>query len=418
MNEHEDPETQDDTPEANEVQNKPVPTIQKGRKAAEYRGATCLNCETPLELSDRYCSYCGQLNTTKQLSLKDFFGEFLSTIFTYDSRLRYTLKDLLFKPGTITRNYVSGQFLKYANPFRFFLSVSIIYFLVTGIMGTLTKDENGNQPNINWFGESGDDSDPTQRTININPLPNDSVQALVRKEVAKNSPDSLSTEIVDKIFQEIDSANIKRKERNRIKDSIGYEYISENDLDTLSWTNRTVKRFILYRNYYKTKKIENANIALDSLAHKKNRMNRWIYNKNNSMDRVEKDPLGFINYLLGKIPFFLFFFAPIFAFAFWVLYSKKKYTYMEHMVFIFHIFSFLFLALLIALIPDTILGDEYVTGILFGLVGPFYFYKALRNFYKESRLITIIKFVLLNWVFWIGTTIAALFFFVITAATY
>ncbi|MGK0175888.1 MAG: hypothetical protein ACI9AT_002275, partial [Ulvibacter sp.] len=87
---------------------------QSGRKAAKYRGAECLNCGHPLDLSDLYCAYCGQLNTTKQLSLKDFFGEFIGSVFTYDSRLRYTIKDLLFKPGRITYNYVKGQRLKYA----------------------------------------------------------------------------------------------------------------------------------------------------------------------------------------------------------------------------------------------------------------------------------------------------------------
>jgi len=97
-----------------------LPEKQTGRKAAKYRGVKCLNCGHPLDLSDVYCSYCGQINSTKKLSLGDFFKEFFSSIVNYDSRLRYTLKDLLFKPGTITKNYVGGQRLKYASPFRFF----------------------------------------------------------------------------------------------------------------------------------------------------------------------------------------------------------------------------------------------------------------------------------------------------------
>ena len=118
------------------------------------------------------------------------------------------------------------------------------------------------------------------------------------------------------------------------------------------------------------------------------------------------------------LPLGFFLFAPIFAFFFWLIYSKKKYTYMEHMVLIFHIFSFIFLASLIALIPDTIIGDDYASGILFGLIGPFYFYKALRNFYKQNRLITIIKFIFLNWVVWISATVSAVAFFAVTAAMY
>lgn len=91
---------------------------------------------------------------------------------------------------------------------------------------------------------------------------------------------------------------------------------------------------------------------------------------------------------------------------------------MEHLVFIFHILSFVFLAILICLIPDLIFGTDAFMGITLSFIGPFYFYKALRNFYKQSRLITIIKFVLLNIVFFISATIAATIFFTLTAATY
>ena len=158
--------------------------------------------------------------------------------------------------------------------------------------------------------------------------------------------------------------------------------------------------------------------ALDSLGHDNTTVNRWIYSKNDALDRIQKNPGGFVNFLLGKVPFFLFFFTPIFAAFFWLIYSKKKFTYMEHMIFIFHIFSFVFLAMLICLIPDTIIGEDFVASLVIGLVGPFYFYKALRNFYQQSRLITIIKFVFLNWVFWIGATVAATLFFLIMSATY
>ena len=98
---------------------------QTSRKSLRYRGNECLNCGHPLEISDRYCSYCGQLNSTKKLSLQDYFGEFIISIVNYDSRFRYTVKDLLFKPGVITRNFTSGKRMRYANPFRFFLSVGL-----------------------------------------------------------------------------------------------------------------------------------------------------------------------------------------------------------------------------------------------------------------------------------------------------
>jgi len=91
---------------------------------------------------------------------------------------------------------------------------------------------------------------------------------------------------------------------------------------------------------------------------------------------------------------------------------------MEHLIFIFHIFSFVFLLVLICFIPDLIIGNTIFSAIAITFIGPFYFYKALRNFYKQSRLLTIFKFMLLNITFFIGSTIAALIFFSISAAVY
>ncbi len=375
----------------------------KSRKAAIYKGNKCLNCGHPLNLTDKYCSNCSQLNSTKQLSLKDFFDEFFSSIFTYDSRLRYTLKDLLFKPGIITRNYVEGQRLKYANPFRFFLSVSIIYFLIQGLSTSLGFDNDLSAVKVN--------GDPINVTTNLDSIIN---QIPVNGEEAL-AIDSLKT-VLDSIRK--NTTNIIKEENPKTKDQ-NSTYLSESDLDTIRWDNRVVERFLLYRKFYKNTEIKNSYQALDSLQHPKTKLNNWLYNKNDAIERVSDNPWGFANYLMGKVPFFLFFFAPIFALFFWIIYSNKKYSYMEHLIFIFHIFSFVFLASLIVYIPDLILGNVgALLAILLTFIGPFYFYKALRNFYKQGRLITFLKFIILNFVFFIGSTISALLFFSISAAMY
>ncbi|GAB5399185.1 MAG: hypothetical protein Aureis2KO_07700 [Aureisphaera sp.] len=400
-----------------------LPAEQKGRKATKYRGPKCLNCGTPLELSDVYCSYCGQLNTTKSLALKDFFGEFIGSIITYDSRFRYTLKDLLFKPGVITRNYVGGQRLKYANPFRFFLSVSIIYFLVQSIIASVTgqnsfiNDSSNSGPNFELKKDENDnfklipqtpdsisiDSILEAQGIPTAAIPLDSI--LAHNEIG-------STKKLDSLIN--DQINSKKEQ-----DSLNtYEYISEESLDTLNRLNKIVKRFSLYYDFYDATKIEDPVRALDSLKHKNTSYNRWAYQKNEVFEQIKEHPAEFATYLFEKTPFFVFFFTPFYALFFWLIYSKKKYTYMEHMIFIFHIFSFIFLAMLIALLPDYLIGQEVFVAALFLLIGPFYFYKALRNFYKQNRFITIIKFIFLNFVFGISATISAILFFTVTAAMY
>ena len=390
-----------------------LPEKTKGRKAVKYRGAECLNCKTPLDLSDVYCSYCGQLNTTKSLKLTDFFGEFIGSIITYDSKFRHTIKDLLFRPGVITRNYVSGQRFKYANPFRFFLSVSIIYFLIQGLIATITGQ--------NQFVEDNRKADDT--IFQMGPTGDNFKVFTTNDSISTDSVAQANAVRLDSIMEENNIPKQKELDsiirKNLSKDTVpSYTHISEEHLDTLSWENRTIKRFTLYHDFYKTTKIKNPNRALDSLKHEDTKFNRWVYQKNEVIEQIMENPTDFINYLMEKTPFFVFFFTPFFALFFWLIYSKKKYTYMEHMIFIFHIFSFIFLAMLIFLLPDNLIGNNIFGGILFILIGPFYFYKALRNFYKQNRIITIIKFLFLNFVFFNSALVAAIIFFAITAAMY
>lgn len=346
-----------------------------------YRGTECLNCGHPLDRSDKYCPNCSQLNSNKHLSARDFFSEFLSSILVYDSRLRNTLKDLLFRPGLISQNFIKGQRLKYANPFRFFLSVSIIFILVNGIFVSISDPDQNEFLNINAKTE--------------NEVPLDSLFA--------SSPELLRS---------------MSKQDSLMSTKLGIPlYYSEKTLDSMSFLESYTKRsslYMLYSDHYKT---DDPSIALDKLNHRTTFTNTWLYSRSMAWNNILKDPNSFIEYVVSKIPFFLFFFTPFYAVFFWLLYSRKKYTYMEHMIFIFHIFSFIFLAMLIFLVPDYFLDDFFVL-VFFFLIGPLYFYLALKKFYGQGKWLTLIKFVLLSLIFNIGFFVATMFFVAASAAIY
>ncbi len=350
------------------------------RKSLRYRGTECLNCGQPLDRSDAYCPRCSQLNSTKSLTAIDFFSEFLSSILVYDSRLRSTLKDLLFKPGVISKNFIKGQRLKYANPFRFFLSVSIIFLLMNGILNLVTS------------------SDSTM-SLNLNLPPSESRQSKFLE-----------------LFSE--GASYVNKKDSITAQSLGIPlYFSERVLDSMTFSEGYNNRSSLYLFYQFHHKEESPNVALKNLGHDDTSANQWLYARAIAWNKIMYDPNGFINYVVSKFPFFLFFFTPFYAIFFWLFYSRKKYTYMEHMIFIFHIFSFIFLAMLIFLIPDYFM-ESLFTKLLFAIIGPLYFYLALKKFYGQSKLVTFIKFVFLSFIFIIGFFLATLFFVAASAAIY
>lgn len=89
---------------------------------------TCLNCDEAL--SGSFCQHCGQQNLPLKQSLGQlllvFFGEF----FNYDGRFLRSIRLMLSQPGAITLAYLEGKRTSYVNPVRFYLFTSAFYFLV------------------------------------------------------------------------------------------------------------------------------------------------------------------------------------------------------------------------------------------------------------------------------------------------
>ncbi|MFQ5608877.1 MAG: DUF3667 domain-containing protein, partial [Woeseiaceae bacterium] len=89
---------------------------------------TCLNCGAML--AGQYCGQCGQRATSRLISvwelLRDAFGDLLEL----DSRLWRTLTPLLLRPGQLTKDYLEGRRARYMPPFRMYLVLSLIFFVV------------------------------------------------------------------------------------------------------------------------------------------------------------------------------------------------------------------------------------------------------------------------------------------------
>ncbi len=96
---------------------------------------TCLNCEHPLEDHYQFCPECGQEARASAGSLKDFFRNFLSDYFTFDSKFMRSFAPLLVKPGFLTNEFFAGRRVRYIPPLRLYIFVSIVFFLVLSVLG-------------------------------------------------------------------------------------------------------------------------------------------------------------------------------------------------------------------------------------------------------------------------------------------
>ncbi|HYP26459.1 MAG TPA: DUF3667 domain-containing protein [Blastocatellia bacterium] len=116
------------------------------------QGGACLTCGSVLH--GRYCHQCGQKRVDHhELSVKHFFGHFVHEITHLDSnKILRTLFALLFRPGLLPREYLSGRKGLYINPIRVYLTISALYFFFA--WGTLVQMGGGGMERFEsqrWF---------------------------------------------------------------------------------------------------------------------------------------------------------------------------------------------------------------------------------------------------------------------------
>lgn len=345
----------------------------QGRFLKKYRGDECLNCGVPLDIIDRYCHNCGQANTTKRLSLKDFFDEFFASIFSYDSRLRHTMVALLFRPGKISKDYINGQRARYANPFRFYLSVSIIFFIIKGFFMDF------DQLSDNFKSNDKIETSALEIAKEVNP------EKL--KEIEAQNSISL-----DSLIEITDSKSNSKEEK--------IASYTESELDTMNSFKATYKRFSMYQDFHKNTNIYSPNTALDSMGHQTNPYNAYIYRRSTKAAKLHSNPMELVQYIFNKLPIIIFFFLPFLALAIWLVYARRPFTYMEHLVFTFHTQTIFFILMGVALLIDEIIHIE-VASLVATLIFLIYLYKAMRKFYSQGRVKTIVKFLIINHLFFI-----------------
>jgi Protein of unknown function (DUF3667) len=93
-------------------------------------GGRCLNCEAALV--GPFCHECGQKEAhPHEHSLRHFFGHTVLHEVTHldSNKILRTLGALLFRPGQLTAEYLSGRKGSQINPVRVYLTVSAVYFL-------------------------------------------------------------------------------------------------------------------------------------------------------------------------------------------------------------------------------------------------------------------------------------------------
>ena len=91
----------------------------------------CRNCGAPL--TGAYCADCSQRADVHMPSTLELVHEALEGVTHSDSRLWTTMRYLLFVPGKLTLEFIAGRRIAYLPPFRLYLVMSVLFFLIASI---------------------------------------------------------------------------------------------------------------------------------------------------------------------------------------------------------------------------------------------------------------------------------------------
>ncbi|MCL5050942.1 MAG: DUF3667 domain-containing protein [Firmicutes bacterium] len=123
--------------------------------------------------------------------------------------------------------------------------------------------------------------------------------------------------------------------------------------------------------------------------------------------RMADNPRQTTNLLLSKAPQMLLLLLPFFALWFWLIYLRQRRFYLEHLILVLHIHAFILLSFL-SILALTTLRDSLVAvtwmawyrdwlvwlEVLLWVWIPLYIWRAMRNYYQQSRVKTAIKYFL------------------------
>ena len=137
----------------------------EGREGGAQGGGNCPNCDTPA--TGRFCANCGQ-HAQPNRKLTHVAGEFLNGLWHLDTKTWRTVPMVIFRPGTLTRNYVYGKRARYLSPLTMFLfAIFLMFFAFSTIDAPMNVRDNGVQATTEELAEAREELAQAQAQLAV-----------------------------------------------------------------------------------------------------------------------------------------------------------------------------------------------------------------------------------------------------------
>lgn len=350
--------------------------VELAASALAARGSKpdkCHNCGAPL--LGAYCAICGQERDTHRRSLFGLLHDFVAEISSFDSRVLRTAIALLFRPGELACAFREGRTRRYMPAVRLYLFVSLLFFFVLSVAGiALVQIELREVPNA-YFVKTGANGEVivTANGHQGGPIP--AVIGKNAKELKPGPHSGMTTRI--HFFDRIGELHQKISPQ-------GWARIAE------------IKKEVLR--------------AVGNNPH------GWMArNAIATIEKLARDPAALNGPLTAWIPRVFFLLLPIFALLLAIFYirQRRKFYFVDHLVFSLSLHSFVFAVLLAAIGAAQVLAGSLVAKLIAAAIG-LYLLVGMKRFYAQRWPITTVKFLSLSFIYSIFVLLPALIFIVVT----
>jgi hypothetical protein len=325
----------------------------------------CLNCGA--HLRGQYCGNCGQRARSRLISLWELVRDAFGDLFELDSRLWQTLVPLMIRPGRLTHDYLQGRRARYMPPFRMYLVLSLLFFLVA------------------FF-------DPRETfSILYEPQTLEEVDEEKRREAAQ---------VADEVRRDLAEEGIM----------IGSVGESEESLEETGGGLQI--RLDGDDGAEAECQVDDFSISGPDWLKRRLTPERLVH----ICEQIKKDDgRQFVQNLYDNVPIALIVLLPIMAFVLKALYPLSRRYYVEHLLFFVHFHAFMFLILTLQILIgrlNSVLPTPEAIGILLIIAAsfyvPVYLFVAMRRVYGQGRLLTTAKYVVLTVSYLAGFTLTML----------
>jgi hypothetical protein len=376
---------------------------------------SCLNCGT--QLTGQYCGQCGQRATSRFISIWELLRDAFGDLFELDSRLWRTLAPLLVRPGLLTKDYLEGRRARYMPPFRMYLVLSLLFFVVAFFD---PRDE------LAIFYEPEPES---TAEIQIPPgMSQEEVDAKLaeaREEGRHAIQELIDAGILDpeampeKLREQLAPADEAVAPDEGLSDDAPPGEESPDDGDEKDGINVTITGDDadddIIVTFDDAGMLGECNLDDFDMGDSPEWLKRRMTPERlkDVCERINTAGLkGVKNAVLENIPAALIILLPIMAFVLKLLYPLSRRYYVEHLLFFVHFHAFFFLIMSLEILL-TRLGDWIgfldpavtVVTVAASFYIPVYLFLAMRRVYGQGRAATFLKYVPLTISYLVGLTL-------------